>query len=90
MDRRIVIDFNKAYSKEATPEEQQLVTDLLAVWGKFEAAAGKNPALFRKGILYGMALQKLIAAGEVSIRPLREKRQATKPEAQEQTGAAVE
>ena len=82
MDRRIVIDFNKAYGMEATPEERQLVTDLLTVWGKFETAAAKNPALIRKGILYGMALQKLIAAGEVSIRPLREKRQGTKPEAQ--------
>ena len=80
MDRRIVIDFNKAYGMEATPEERQLVTDLLTVWGKFETAAAKNPALIRKGILYGMALQKLIAAGEVSFRPIRGKRQGPKPE----------
>ena len=81
MDRSMVIDFNRAYSMEATPEERQLVTDLLTVWGKFEAAAGKNPALIRKGILYGMALQKLIAAGEIAIRPIRGKRQGPKPEA---------
>lgn len=81
MDRRIVINFNKAYSMEATPEERQLVTDLLTVWSKFETAAAKNPALIRKGILYGMALQKLIAAGEVSFRPVRGKRQGPKPEA---------
>lgn len=86
MDRRIVIDFNKAYSMEAAPEERQLVTDLLTVWGKFETAAAKNPALIRKGILYGMALQKLIAAGEVSFRPIRGKRQGPKPEAPAEKG----
>lgn len=82
MDRSLVIDFNRAYSMEATPEEKQLVNDMLSVWVKLEPAASRNLSLLRKGILYGMALQKGITAGQIRIRPLREKRQGTKPDSQ--------
>ena len=82
MDRSLVIDFNRAYSTEATPEEKQLANDMLSVWAKLEPAAGKNPSLIRKGILYGMALQKAITAGQIRIRPVREKRQGTKADGQ--------
>ncbi len=80
MDRRMVISFNRAYSAEPTPEERQFVSDLLTVWGKLEPAAGKNPALIRKGILFGMALQKAITEGQIIIPPVRQKRQANKPQ----------
>lgn len=79
MERTLVINFNKAYSADSTPEEKQLVNDLLTVWGKLEPAAARNPALIRKGILFGIALQKAIAAGEIIIRPVRERRQGNKP-----------
>jgi len=73
MERGLVISFNSVYAAEATPEEKQLVNDLLVVWGKLEPAAGKNPALIRKGILFGIALQKAVTTGAVKLRPVRRK-----------------
>ncbi len=73
MERTLVISFNTVYAAEATPEEKQLVNDLLTVWGKLEPAAGKNPALIRKGVLFGMALQKAITSGNVKLRPIKGK-----------------
>ncbi len=78
-DRRLVIDFNRAFAAEPTPEEKQLVNELLSIWGKLEPAAAKSPAAYRKGILFGMALQKAISGGEIIIRPVKEKRPETKP-----------
>ena len=63
MDKRTVIAFNKAYATEPTERELQFVNDLLTVWGKLEPGAGKNPAIYRKGILFGMAVQKVIETG---------------------------
>ncbi len=80
-DRRLVIDFNTAYATDATPEEEQLVNELLTVWGKLEPAAAKSPAAYRKGILFGLALQKAIAAGQIQIRPLKGNSKANKPKA---------
>lgn len=80
MDRNLVLNFNAAYAAEATPEEKQLVNDMLLVWGKIEPAAAKNPALLRKGCLFGLALQKAITAGQIRIQPVRPKRQANKPQ----------
>ena len=81
MDRRVVIDFNTAYSYEPTPEEKQLIADLLTVWGKLEASAGKNPALIRKGIVFGMGIKAAMANGDIIPRPVREKKTEPKPEA---------
>lgn len=79
MDRTQVITFNLAYAAEATPEEKQLVNDMLSVWAKFETAAQKNPALLRKGILFGLALQKCIAAGTIIPKPAKRNRKETSP-----------
>lgn len=76
MDRTLFLQFNRAYSTEATPEEKQLANDLLTVWGKLEATAGKNPAMYRRGILFGMALQKGIASGDIVLKPVRKNRKA--------------
>ena len=84
MDRTLFLDFNKTYAAEPTPEERQLVGDLLTVWGKLEPAAAKHPAMYRQGILFGMALQKNLAAGEIVLRPVRRNRKENKP--QEQAG----
>ena len=67
MDRKLVLNFNAAYAAEAAPEEKQLVNDLLVVWGKLEPAAAKNPALIRKGVLFGMSLQKAITEGRIIL-----------------------
>ena len=80
MDRTLFLDFNKAYGTEATAEEKQLVNDLLNLWGKLEPTAGRNPAFYRRGILFGMALQKGINAGEIKLRPVRRNKPKTKPQ----------
>ncbi len=82
MNKYLVAGFNAVYSAEATPEEKQLVNDMLTVWGKFDSAAAKNPAMFRKGILFGLAMQKAINARKILIPPVREKRKAEKPQAE--------
>ena len=82
MDRRNVIEFNAAYGYEPTPEERQLIENLLAVWGKLEKAAAKNPALIRKGILFGMGLQSALATGKIILRPVKEKTAGQKPKLQ--------
>lgn len=74
MDKRTVIAFNKAYGTEPAERELQFVNDLLNVWGKLEPGAGKTPSIYRKGILFGMALQKHIDAGEIALPEARAKR----------------
>ena len=74
MDKSTVIAFNTAYAAEPTEAEKQLVNDLLSVWGKLEPAAKKNPALLRRGVLFGMALQSHIAAGKIALPEVRAKR----------------
>lgn len=81
MDRTLFLDFNRAYAAEPTAEERQLVGDLLAVWGKLEPTAAKHPAMYRQGILFGMALQRAITAGEIVLKPVRRSRK-TKPQGQ--------
>ena len=85
MDRTLFLQFNKAYATEATPEETQLVNDLLNVWGKLETTAAKNPAMYRRGILFGLALQKGIDAGEIVLKPVRKSRKGNKPQGQQGT-----
>ena len=84
MDKRTVIAFNKAYATEPTERELQFVNDLLTVWGKLEPGAGRNPAIYRRAILFGIGLQKGIATGEITFPEARAKRKAkTQPERQE-------
>lgn len=84
MDKRTVIAFNKAYATEPTERELQFVNDLLTVWGKLEPGAGRNPAIYRRAILFGIGLQKGIETGEITLPEARAKRKAkTQPEQQE-------
>lgn len=80
MDKRIVIAFNQAYAAEPTERELQFVNDLLTVWGKLEAPAGKSPAAYRRGVLFGMALQKAITAGNISLPEAKQRRKAERRE----------
>ena len=86
MDRKLFIDFNRAYAAEPTAEERQLVGDLLTVWGKLDSTAAKHPAMFRQGIFFGMALQKAIAAGEIQLKPVRKNRKENKPKEPAENG----
>lgn len=79
MNKSTVIAFNRAYAVNATPEETQLVNDMLTVWGKFDQVAAKNPSMFRKGILFGIALQKSIVSGEIVLPEVRASRVKKKP-----------
>ena len=91
MDKRTVIAFNKAFAAEPTEQEKQLVNEMLTIWGKFEMTAGKSPAIYRKGILFGMALQQAIAAGEIILPEVKAKRKAkTTTEQQEPEGTTSE
>lgn len=80
MDKRTVIAFNTAYATEPTETELQFVNELLAIWGKLEPNAGKNPSIYRRGVLFGMALQKAITAGNISLPAIRQKRKAERRE----------
>ena len=84
MDRTLFLDFNKAFAAEPTEQETQLVNNMLHIWGKLEPAAGRNPSNYRRGIIFGLALQKGIAAGEIKLRPVKSSTAKTKP--QEQAG----
>ena len=86
MDRTLFLDFNKAFATEATAEEKQLVNDLLTVWAKLEPGAGRNPAIYRRAILFGIGLQKGITTGEIHLRPARAKRKAKTQTEQQETG----
>ena len=74
MDKRTVIAFNQAYATEPAERELQFVNDLLTVWGKLEPTAGKNPSIYRRGVLFGMALQKGIDAGKIPLPEAKPKR----------------
>ena len=67
MDRRTVLAFNVAYTAVNAPAEKRLIDDVLLLWGKLEPAAKKNPAIVRRALLMGMALQKDIAAGNIIL-----------------------
>lgn len=73
MNKNTVINFNRAYSYEPSKQEDQLITELLSVWGKLEPSVGKTPATIRKGILFGMGLSTALAAGEITLPPVKEK-----------------
>lgn len=68
-----VNNFNQAFSFEPTKEQAQLVSDMLAVWAKLDTAASKTPATLRKGILFGLGLAEGLAAGKISLPPVKEK-----------------
>lgn len=76
MDKYMVVDFNTAYGRELTAEEEQTVNDMLGVWGKLETSVSKNPALVRKGIVFGMGLAAGIQNGAIKLRKPRPKKVA--------------
>ena len=55
--------------KEMTPRLKELVNDMLNIWGKLEPTAGRNPSNYRRGVLFGIALQN-VPEGMVVIAPL--------------------
>lgn len=65
MNKQAVKQFYEAYGYEPTESEKATVKDMLAVWAKMEKAAAKNPALLRKGIVFGLGLAFSLMAGNV-------------------------
>lgn len=63
MNKKAVKLFYEAYGYEPTEQEQATVKDMLAVWGKMEKTASRNPAILRKGIVFGMGLALSLLAG---------------------------
>lgn len=78
MDRNSIVSFNKAFAVEATDKEKQIVNEMLTVWGKFDPAVAKSPAMFRKGILFGLVLEKAVASGEIVLSDVRASRKKNK------------
>ena len=89
MNKTQVQNFNRAYSYDPTEKEAQLITDTLAVWAKLEPATAKNPALIRKGIIFGMGLAAALAAGEITLPQVKKKTARTNPKG-EKTEAGAE
>lgn len=56
MNKEAVKVFYKAYGYEPTEMEKATVKDMLALWAKLEKSASKNPAILRKGIVFGLGL----------------------------------
>ena len=83
MNKQQVQSFNKAYSYEPTEQEAQLITDTLAVWAKLEPSAAKNPALLRKGAVFGLGLAAALAAGEITLPPVKKKPAGKKPQGEQ-------
>lgn len=73
MTKTQIKNFNLAYSYEPTDKEAQLITDVLAVWGKLEPSAAKSPALLRKGVVFGLGLAAALAAGKISLPEVKAK-----------------
>jgi hypothetical protein len=86
MDKKTVIAFNVCYAAVTTEAQKQLVNDLLFIWGKLEPAAKKNPALLRRGVLFGMALQSHIEAGNIALPEVRAKRKDKATTEQQEPG----
>lgn len=73
MNKKQVLDFNRAFSYEPTAGEGLLISNMMAVWGKLEPATRKNPSAIRKGILFGMGLMQAVITGEISLPPVKKK-----------------
>ena len=56
MNKEAVKVFYKAYGYEPTEMEKATVKDMLALWAKLEKSASRNPAILRKGIVFGLGL----------------------------------
>jgi hypothetical protein len=56
MNKEAVKVFYKAYGYEPTEQEKATVKDMLALWAKLEKSASRNPAILRKGIVFGLGL----------------------------------
>ncbi len=58
VNKKIVLRFNEVYAMEPSAAGKKAAEEMLFVWGKFEPNVAKNPALIRKGILFGMSLAR--------------------------------
>ena len=90
MNKQTVKAFNAAFAGEPTKREARLVSDLITLWGKLGGAAAKQPATIRRAIIFGMALQKAITAGEIDLPEERITRKKNKPQETTTEGTAEE
>ena len=64
MDKKTVMKFYQAYGYEPSKETEQVIKDVLAVWGKTDKKVAKRPAMFKRGIIFGLGLSKLLNEAE--------------------------
>lgn len=88
MNKNTVVSFNKAYAFEPSERQAQLISDMLAVWGKLEPSVSKTPSAIRKGIIFGMGLASALAAGEIVLPEVKEKTARKKPQEKTNNEAA--
>ena len=67
MNKKTLVAFNTVFALEPTPEEKRVISDLLAVWSKFDSTVAKHPAMFKRGVIFGMSMQKSITKGEITL-----------------------
>ena len=70
MNKEAVKVFYKAYGYEPTEQEKATVKDMLALWAKLEKSASRNPAILRKGIVFGLGLAFSLLAGNEQSKTL--------------------
>ena len=68
MDKRIVMDFYRAFAYEPGAPARTVIDDVITVWGKMDKGVGKNPALIRKGIVLGLGLAEGLRSGKIAPR----------------------
>ena len=56
MNKKTVKMFYEAYGYEPTESEQTTIKDMMGIWAKMEKSVAKNPAILRKGIVFGLGL----------------------------------
>ncbi len=59
-NKKTVLRFNEVYAAEPGETEKKIAEEMINVWGKFEPGVAKNPALIRKGVLFGISLARQI------------------------------
>ena len=79
MDKRIVMDFYLAFAYDADSQTKAIIEDVLAAWCKMDRGVSKNPALVRKGIVFGIGLAEGLRSGKIrqrrTVKPAAEPRQ---------------
>ncbi len=83
-NKKMVLRFNEVYAAEPSEAEKKAAEEMLNIWGRFEPVVAKNPALIRKGILFGMSLARQLWNERVEERKRQQNKAAAEASKQQQ------